>query len=259
MRKCSVCGHPNRAAIEAAISQGLSYRDAAAEWSVSSTAVFRHTKSHFVAAESALNPLAMAVGSDVGLSPSSKAEIVAATGNVVSFPRATPQAFQVPPDRSVELVQRGRRKRQATISTFLSLRNKGFSTPEIAEELAISEENAVQLEARADEALAFIPCSRSAEWIAGHVLQSYIDEIVEREDMYEEARHCGMRKQALDIRDSILRVRRELLERMKEFGMLDGLRSGPDHQTMDILQAVEQSIKGEFREKDEAGMVERLL
>lgn len=199
-------------------------------------------------------PLAVAVGSDIGRSPSSKPGSVAATGNVVSFPRI---ASSVP--HHIEPVQSGRRTRQATIRTFLSLKNKGFSTPEIADELTISEEDALRLEARADEALAFLPSSRSAEWLAGHILQSYIDEIIERQDMYEEARQCGMRKQALEIRDSIVRVRRELVERMKEFGMLNGLGSRPDHQVNDILHMVEQSIKGLFNEPDETRQAERLL
>jgi hypothetical protein len=259
VRRCKVCGHPNRVAIEAAVSQGLSLRDAATEWGVDYQAIRRHKMNHLIAAESVPVALPMAVGSDIGLSPSSRPGSVAAPGNVVSFPRTTSPALPVLPGRNVELVQNDRRKRQATIRTFLNLKGKGLSTADIAEELAISEEEANSLEVKADDALAFLPSSRSAEWIAGHSLQSYVEEIAEREDMYEEARHRGTLKQALDIRESIVRVKRELLDRMKEFGMLDGLRDRPDKDTTDILQSIKNSIGGVFVEPNETEQIERLF
>lgn len=48
-RKCSVCVHPERAEIEAAIVGQIAYRDIARQWGVSKDAVGRHRKAHLPA------------------------------------------------------------------------------------------------------------------------------------------------------------------------------------------------------------------
>src|SRR5262245_15870242 len=45
-RQCTICCHPNRRAIEAALQGKTSLRTVAVGWSVSKTALLRHRKTH---------------------------------------------------------------------------------------------------------------------------------------------------------------------------------------------------------------------
>lgn len=49
-RTCTICSHPQRAAIEAACVDGVPYRDIACKFSVGRMAIERHTSNHLIAA-----------------------------------------------------------------------------------------------------------------------------------------------------------------------------------------------------------------
>jgi hypothetical protein len=49
-RTCTICGHPQRAAIEAALVSGMALRNIAKQNGLSATALFRHKEEHIAAA-----------------------------------------------------------------------------------------------------------------------------------------------------------------------------------------------------------------
>ena len=49
-RTCTLCVHPDRAAIDAALLEGGAYRDVAGQWGVSKSAVERHKRDHLATA-----------------------------------------------------------------------------------------------------------------------------------------------------------------------------------------------------------------
>ena len=63
-RRCSVCDHPERAAIDAALVEGVSYRDIARQWGVSKDAVSRHKADHLPAHLAAAQEAATAASAD---------------------------------------------------------------------------------------------------------------------------------------------------------------------------------------------------